>query len=296
MNEDPLQRFQISYADNAALVPFDGNDGSGRTMKCLSDPVYGNKADIGITIKSDIYSGEQHDFIASYLNNVYKIMYFAAYRDEAYVFDTSYTTISKTDKLTPKEAVEQVIDVQSLVDIYLLNELFCDADVYYSSFFMTVDFGPEGDRKLRFEAPWDFDSGLGNKDRCLDGTGFYAANIVPDVNGGPEGGGEYETINPWLAVLIYEDWMQESIKETWTKAYDAGVFEEAYSMIEEDTARYQVAFNRNYGKWNNIIMNQAFAGELSQLAAACKTQEEAADFLVEWLESRVEFLNEQWHE
>lgn len=265
-------------------------------MKCLSDPVYGNKADIGITIKSDIYSGEQHDFIASYLNNVYKIMYFAAYRDEAYVFDTSYTTISKTDKLTTKEAVEQVIDVQSLVDIYLLNELFCDADVYYSSFFMTVDFGPEGDRKLRFEAPWDFDSGLGNKNRCLDGTGFYAANIVPDVNGGPEGGGEYETINPWLAVLIYEDWMQESIKETWTKAYDAGVFEEAYSMIEEDTARYQAAFNRNYGKWNNIIMNQAFAGELSQLAAACKTQEEAADFLVEWLESRVEFLNEQWHE
>lgn len=296
MNEDPLQRFQISYADNGVLVPFDGNDGSGRTMKCLSDPVYGNKADIGITIKSDIYSGEQHDFIASYLDNVYKIMYFAAYRDEAYVFDASYTTISKTDKLTPREAVEQVLDVQSLVDIYLLNELFCDADVYYSSFFMTVDFGPEGNRKLRFEAPWDFDSGLGNKDRCLDGTGFYAANIVPDVNGGPEGGGEYETINPWLAVLIYEDWMQESIKETWTKAYDAGVFEEAYSMIEEDTARYQAAFNRNYGKWNNIIMNQAFAGELSQLAAACKTQEEAADFLVEWLESRVEFLNEQWHE
>ena len=295
-SEDPLQQFQISYADNAALVPFDGNGGSGRTMKCLTDPVYGYKQEIGITIKSDIYSPAQKSFISSYLDNVYKIMYYAAYRQEAYVFNEEYTAISKTDKLTPKEAVEQVIDVQSLVDVYIINELFCDADVYYSSFFMTVDFGEEGDKKLRFEAPWDFDSGLGNKNRCLDGTGFYAANIVPDVNGGPEGGGEYETINPWLAVLIYEDWMQESIKKTWTKAYDAGVFDRAFAMIAEDKVKYHEAFTRNYSKWNNIIYNAPFVNELSPLAAACTNQEEAADFLLEWLQSRVEFLNGEWHE
>ena len=296
MNEEPLQRFQVSYADNAALVPFDGDGGSGRTMKCLSDPEYGYKNDIGITIKSDIYSQEQHDFIASFVDNVYKIMYFAAYRDEAYIFNEDYTSITKTDKITPKEAVEQVVDVQSLVDIYILNELFCDADVYYSSFFMAVDFGPEGDKKLTFQAPWDFDSGLGNKNRCLDGTGFYAANIVPDVDGGPNGGGQYETINPWLAVLIYEDWMQDSIRKTWTKAYDAGVFDRAFAMIAEDKTRCQAAFTRNYKKWNNIINNAPFVNELSPLAAACTNQEEAADFLLEWLQSRVEFLNGEWHE
>lgn len=37
-------------------------------------------------------------------------------------------------------------------------------------------------KKLTFEVPWDFDSAMGNKDRCADGTGFYAANIVWDVN------------------------------------------------------------------------------------------------------------------
>ncbi|MBR4086046.1 MAG: CotH kinase family protein [Lachnospiraceae bacterium] len=296
MNEDPLQRFQISYADNAALVPFDGDGGSDRTMKCLSDPVYGDKKDIGITIQNDIYSKEQRDFVASYLDNVYKIMYYAAYRDEAYIFNEDYTSIRKTEEITQKEAVEQVIDVQSLVDIYILNELFCDADVYYSSFFMAVDFGPKGDKKLTFQAPWDFDSGLGNKDRCLDGTGFYAANIVPDVDGGPEGGGEYETINPWLAVLIYEEWMQDSIRKTWTKAYDTGVFERAFAMIAEDKTRCQAAFTRNYKKWNNIINNAPFVNELSVPAAACTNQEEAADFLLEWLQSRVEFLNNEWHE
>lgn len=294
-SEDPLQRFQISYADNAALVPFDGRGGSDRTMKCLSDPEYGNKSDIGITIKSDIYSAAQRDFVASYLDNVYKIMYYAAYRDQAYVFNEDYTEIFETDEFTSKEAVEQVIDVQSLVDIYILNELFCDADVYYSSFFMTVDFGPEGDKKLTFQAPWDFDSGLGNKNRCLDGTGFYAANIVPDVNGGPGAGGDYETINPWLAVLIYEDYMQDAIKKTWTEAYDAGVFDRAYAMIAEDKTKFQAAFSRNYNKWNNIIDNAPFVKELSPLAAACTNQEEAADFLLEWLQSRVEFLNGEWH-
>ncbi|MBQ3028210.1 MAG: CotH kinase family protein, partial [Lachnospiraceae bacterium] len=189
-NEAPLQQFVVSYADNAPLIPYDGNDGSGRTMTCLTDKKHGNKNDIGITIKSDIYSREQHDFIETYVNHVYDIMYAASYTDEAYVFNEDYTEIVKTTEISPREAIEQVIDVSSLVDIYILNELFCDADVYWSSFFLSVDFGPEGNKKLTFEAPWDFDSAMGLKDRCLDGTGFYASNIVPDVNGGPQGGGD----------------------------------------------------------------------------------------------------------
>ncbi len=259
-------------------------------MKCLSDKKYSLKKDIGISIKSDIYSQEQHDFIASYVNNVYYIMYAAAYLDEAYLFNEDYTEIVQTTDISPEEAVERVVNIPSLVDAYILNELFCDADIYWSSFYMSVDFGPEGDKKLTFTAPWDFDSALGNKNRCLDGTGFYAANIVPDVNGGV-----YNTINPWLAVLIYEDRVQELIRKKWTEAYDSGIFTRAYAMIESDRNQYQNAFLRNYDKWDNIRNNHAFVMELSYRAAGCKTQAEAADFLLEWIQSRVEFLNEQWH-
>lgn len=295
-SEAPLQQFFVDYADNAALIPYDGNDGSGQTIKCLSDREYGNKKDIGISIKNDIYSEEQLDFIASYVNNVYDIMYAAAYLGEAYVFTPDYTEIRKTTDVSPKEAVEQVVDVNSLADIYIINELLCDADVYWSSFFMSVDFGPGGNKKLRFEAPWDFDSAMGNKNRCVDGTGYYASNIVPDVNGGPNGGGSYNTVNPWLVVLAYEDWYRELICDKWTKAFDSGVFERAYAMIESDKTQYQNAFTRNYRKWNNIINNSAFRTELSRQAAACKNQGEAADFLLIWLQDRVAFLNEQWHQ
>ena len=294
-DEDELHQFSIDYADNAPLVPYDGEGGSGKTMQCLGSGGRDPKAEVGMTIKSDINSQAQHDFIANYTNNVYKIMYYAAYNDEAWVFDDKFENISKTDSITPEEAVKKVVNVDSLADMYLICEMACDADIYWSSFYMDVDFGEGGDKRLTFEAPWDFDSGLGNKDRCADGTGFYAANIVPDVNGGPSGGGMYETINPWLAVLMYEDWYQDIIREKWTAAYDAGVFSDTISMVENDKTELHDAFLRNYDRWDNISNNMAFVNELSPGAAACKTHEMAADYLIDWLNARVEFVNSAWH-
>ncbi len=282
-NEDALQSFYMDYADHAPLVPFDGTENSEKTITDLSNVP-------GITIKSDIYSQEQHDFIASYVNNVYRIMYAAAYEDMAYVFNSDYTGLLASETLSPQEAVEQVVNINSLADMYIISELACDADIYWSSFFMDVDFGEGGNKKLTFEAPWDFDSAMGNKDRCADGTGFYAANIVWDVNN------EYQTINPWLAVLVHEDWFQELISDKWTTAYDSGVFERAYTMIIEDTEQYSEAFARNYAKWNNIADKSAFSNELSAKSAGCQTHAEASAYLLEWLKSRVEFLNGYWHE
>ena len=132
--------------------------------------------------------------------------------------------------------------------MYIISELTCDADLYWSSFFMDVDFGPEGDRKLRFEAPWDFDSAMGNRDRCLDGTGFYACNLIPDVNGGPEQGGAYITVNPWLTVLAYEDWYQELVRETWVRIRESGALERACALIAEDSAALKREFKKNYKK------------------------------------------------
>ena len=289
-NEEPLQQFYVDYHDNAALKPYDGNDGSGKTIRCLPLMKSERKKEVGFTIKSDIYSQEQHDFIASYVNNVYRIMYEAAYNDKAYVFNGDYSEISETTEISPKEAVEKVVNVRSLADMYIISELTCDADLYWSSFFMTADFGEGGDRKLTFQAPWDFDSALGNKSRCPDGKGYYAANIIPDVNSN-----EYETINPWLAVLSYEDWYCDIIREKWTQLYDSGVFEKACQTISADKSRYSEAFARNIEKWGMTTKNSEVNGELSEEAKSCSTQAEAADFLEKWLRSRVEFMNSCWH-
>lgn len=287
--EPELQNFHVDYMDNAPLVPYDGKGGKGKKMTCLPEEKKDHRSDIGFTIKSDIYSQEQHDFISNFVSNTYKIMYEAAYNDTAYVFTEDYSEIIPTSKISPQEAVEMVVNLESLADTYILNELACDADVYWSSFFITADFGENGDKKLTFQAPWDFDSAMGNKDRCADSKGLYAANIVPDVNG------NYETINPWLAVLMYEDWYTDIIRENWTEVYDSGALTDICNMIKSDTEEYSEAFTRNYKRWNNIIKNDSFVAELSKKAKKCRTHSEASEYLYDWLTKRIEYLNEHWH-
>ena len=283
--EDSLHSFKVNYHNDAGLIPYDGNGGSGRTAK----PSANGKNNVGITIKSDIYSQEQHDHIEHFVNNVYDIMYEAAYNDKAFVMSNDFMTITETAEITPREAVEKVVDLRSLVDSYILAELTCDADIYWSSFFMDADFGEGGSQKLRFEAPWDFDSGLGNKDRCADGKGFYAGNIVFDVDGNFE-----EMCNPWLMVLMNEDWYLDAVKERWKEIYDSGAFERANEMIVSDTNKFEYAFIRNYLQWDNIRQSET-RNELCEGAAACTDQKQAAEYLRRWLKSRVDFLNSEWH-
>ena len=288
-DEPELQMFHVDYANNAPLVPFDGEGGDGREITCLPEGSGDYKNDIGVTIKNDIISQEQHDFISSFVNNSYKIMYEAAYNDAAYVFNEDYSEIVPASDITPFEAVDKVVNLESLADMYIISEITCDADIYWSSFFMTADFGETGDKKLTFTAPWDFDSAMGNKDRCADSTGLYAANIVPDVNG------EYETINPWLAVLMYEEWFTDIIRENWTEAYNSGLFTGACDMIKADTAEYTAAFNRNYTRWNNIVENDIFEAELSENSRKCRTHSDASEYLYNWLTKRIDYLNEYWN-
>lgn len=288
-DEPELQMFHVDYADNAPLVPFDGEGGDGREMTCLPEGRGDYRNDIGVTIKNDIISQEQHDFISSFVNNTYKIMYEAAYNDAAYVFSEDYSKIVPASDITPFEAVDKVVNLESLADMYIISEITCDADIYWSSFFMTADFGETGDKKLTFTAPWDFDSAMGNKDRCADSTGLYAANVVPDVNG------EYETINPWLAVLMYEEWFTDIIRENWTEAYNSGIFTSACDMIKADTAEYTAAFNRNYTRWNNILKNDAFKMELSKKAKKCRSHSDCSEYLYDWLTKRIDYLNGYWN-
>ena len=292
--EDELESFSPDFAGNAPLRVYDGNPDTRTTVTPLPESEDDPKRLVGITIKSDIVSLEQHDFIENFVNQVYRILYEAAYRQKAFIFDDAYREISETEALTPRQAVERVVDIQSLVDMYIISELTCDADLCFSSFYMDVDFGPEGDRKLRFEAPWDFDSAMGNKDRCVDGTGFYACNRIPDMNASPVREVSYYMVNPWLTVLAYEDWYQELIRETWSRISDSGALERACVMIADDSARLQREFKRNYRKWDNIRWNHLFVKELSEPAKNCRNEAEAAAFLQQWLTSRIEFLNSQW--
>lgn len=100
--------------------------------------------------------------------------------------------------------------------------------------------------------------------------------------------------NPWLMVLMNEEWYQQLVMERWTEIYNSGAFERAYEMILSDSEELEPAFTRNYDRWDNIRRNDA-KNELCSRAAACATQKQAADYLKDWLQSRVSFLDSKWH-
>ena len=154
---------------------------------------------------------------------------------------------------------------------------------------MSADLSSNGDKKLRFEAPWDFDSSMGNRYVIESGRGYHAANVVDDVNH------EYRAINPWLAVLIQQDWYKDIIANKWTDLYDRGVFTEIIESIRSDSQKYKSAFTKNYKRWSNMRDKSPIDYELNREAFACKNEAESAEQLAHWLEKRIAFMNEVWH-
>ena len=103
---------------------------------------------------------------------------------------------------------------------------------------MNVDFGEKGNKKLTFEAPWDFDSAVGNRDRCADGTGFHCANLVWDVNS------EYQTVNPWLTVLAYEEWFR-NVEQTSSRLFMKYNVDKVSIAVDDDYVKCLMTLFKN---------------------------------------------------
>ena len=85
--------------------------------------------------------------------------------------------------------VTEVIDVDTFVSTYIIEELFKDADVYWSSFFIYHDLGG----KIGSGPIWDFDKSTAN---------LTAKHVAADTS-------DYKTLlavkNPWYSALLKYD-------------------------------------------------------------------------------------------
>ena len=249
----------------------------------------------GYTIKSDITDKAQHDFISDYMNKLWKICYQAVYNKKYFEFDSDYelkeyTPAGSNDNAKCYECVSQVLDVDSLADMYIFNELVCDPDLYLTSFFMSIDFSLENRRKLTFSAPWDFDSTMGNKNFCAEpashknitGIGdMYAGLCQTDVNC------EHPKIhaNPWMVIFIRQAWFQKLVKEHWAAIDTGEVLEYLLSYIDDHSAAgYQHAYNYTRTLWGTPSDNVELCQQSSQAAAT--SQYASASYLKQWLCAR----------
>ena len=270
---------------------------------------YGNEELVnpqaGYTIKSDINDKAQHDFIANYMNKVWEICYRATHNIGYYTFDANYTNLelftAYDDDDTPDEKCEKcisaIIDVNSLASMYIFNELICDPDLYLTSFFMDVDFGEAGDKKLRFEAPWDFDSTMGNKSFAIKDT----QNIAGETIGGKNPqymctindmfAGACQTDvncfdarihgNPWMVVFIKCGWFQELVKQIWNGLTTLNVGDTIQNFYDKDNYGAHLEFNRT--RWGYPKSDELCN---ASRAAAEESQQASAEYLKNWLKAR----------
>ena len=159
------------------------------------------------SIKNDVYTQEQVEFIDKYMNNVFKIIYEACENGKYYTFDENYDLVDAPYK-TAEETVNAVADVQSIVDMYLLYDIVHDYDCGEGSFYMCIDFAKDSKvPKLQFTSPWDFNWAYN------DSTGRYWAGAFCTKSFARQNG---DRSNPWFIVLAKQDWFMDMAKEKWT--------------------------------------------------------------------------------
>ena len=242
-----------------------------------------NQPQKGYTIKSDITNPSQRDFIAGYMNRLWKICYDASYNKKYYRFNAEYrleeyTPEGSDDDERCRNCISEIIDLKSLADMYIFNELICDPDLYLTSFLMDIDFGEGGDKLLRFEAPWDFDSTMGNKRHCADAQGMFAGKTQYEVNFGEKG-----YANPWMVIFINQSWFQKLVQAEWQARDVEGAKAAAVAVIEKYTG-YSDCMENNRTRWGNPGDNEEL-NPASQTAAKA-SQAAAAAYLKDWLKKR----------
>jgi len=230
----------------------------------------------GYTVKSDINHDSQLAFLSGYVQNVYDIVYSATQKQEYKGFNDDCTGLIDGKFDNAQDAITACIDIQSLADTYILNEIACDPDVAWSSFYISLDMSQQGNKKLTFEGPWDFDSAFGiNLDHYLTDIMYVQ-----------------DSLNPWLTLLKNEEWFQTLVREKWDELKQAGVLDNALalSLYHKDKFRQNYAFNAE--KWPSRLTEDN--SELCSEVNACTSQGQAADYQYNWLKARFAYLDSIW--
>jgi hypothetical protein len=172
-----------------------------------------------------------------------------------------------------RNEIESLIDMDSFVDMYLLQEYAKNFDVGFASLYMYIK---ENGGKLYFGPAWDFDIAMGNDDRMEDG-GFEELFV-----------GERRGFG------IGHEWFQHVMDYKWFRELACNRYKQLYPVIKNqiaETVRYYLQnkdeLKENFVKWN--IFGKRILFEPVNIVAK-KTYEDHFDHLILWLDGRNEWL------
>jgi len=177
----------------------------------------------------------------------------------------------------PVNGYAAYIDVNSFIDHHILVEMTKNIDGIRLSTYMTKDRGG----KLKMGPVWDYNLSLGNADYLggWQAQGWYYQNAFPS------GGGGYQ----WYSGLFDDPAFVLRYWDRWY-AWRRNIFhtESLLQDIDDYTDLLQEAQVRNFERW------QILGRRLWPNWFIADTFQEEIDWMKQWLEQRVEWMDEQF--
>lgn len=182
------------------------------------------------------------------------------------------TRLYRTMNAAVEEEVRAIVDIDSAVDIFLLQLIVSDPDINWSSFYISKD----KNGLFRFTAPWDFDLSFGNYD------GYEDCSL--------------DLTNNLFSGLRQSEWFNELLKARWNQMEEEGFSEKLLSYILSVNEKYGEVFALNDARWR--IYETLSQGKISSaqsdetLSFTC--HDDAVNSLYDWLAERLSLLDERF--
>lgn len=251
------EKDDVGFATNFGDVMLADIEGGRLSLNLKTDGINIHKRTY--TLKNDNISAEQRVFIRDYINNLFYISYNAIIKREYYELSEDFTCVRASTEKNAKELIGRYIDIDSLVDMYLLQEISMNTDVGAGSFYLSVDLSDGASNKLTFECPWDFDWAFSGNSRYTTGkesyVGLSAATFCSSdfLYANTSG---VDRSNPWLILFMRADWFRKAVYDRFCELETSGAFDVVYDAIDYWNENYSEAFLRNKEKWSYNVSKE----------------------------------------
>ena len=164
------------------------------------------------------------------------------------------------------------MNVESFISWYIVNEFVKNFD----SGFTASCYCYIKDGKLHMGPIWDYHTCYGNQDvaTCLRPTGYHVA-----------------ATSPWFSKLMNDETFNRLVRERWTELNKAGIFDDFITQIPKVIDNISESIELNFEKWPSALRETGLRGRQRSF----RTFEEEVEYLVNWTETRIEWLNNEWY-
>ena len=170
-------------------------------------------------------------------------------------------------------AAEQYLDIPSLVDNCLVNEICKNVDVGWDSYYLAKDAGG----RLTFHPVWDFDLAFGNAFLPYGFTAPEGENLFALSDSADDS-------NPWLCCAMRCPWFRDLLRARWQEMLPA--LRNVPAELLSEAEAHADAYERNIERLHNQISflpgpdPTAFYG----------THAAQVQLLADWIEARLDWL------